>query len=130
MLKVSFCTEILFVCMMTSVRISVLWLYYTLFAVSNRLHRFIVCAGVICIVWFFTCLFIAIFQCTPPSAYWMTLSMDPSCLQPAKALLGVELTNLFLDVAILWIPLLAISPLNMHKTKKIGVSIVFLVGIL
>jgi hypothetical protein len=116
--------------MVTAVKISILWLYYTLFAVSTFVHRFIVGAGIVCVMWFFICLFIVIFQCTPPSAYWKTLSTHPSCLQPAKALLGVELSNLFIDVAILWIPLLAISPLRMHMSKKIGVSIIFLVGVL
>lgn len=124
---------------MTSIKLSILWLYHHIFAARSSGSGFnkpvILAAAVICITWFLITTMILIFQCTPISAYWDTLDgwllVDgASCMSSPRLLLGYELTNFFLDVFVLCIPLPIIWKLNLQQSKKIALVVIFLLGAL
>ncbi|KAI1468737.1 uncharacterized protein F4812DRAFT_424513 [Daldinia caldariorum] len=129
-LKVSYAAELIFTSGITSIKLSILWFYYNLFAVNHRLRLVIKVVGVVCIIWFLVAIFVLIFQCNPIQAYWEQFAQPPYCLESPRVLLGYELTNLFLDVVILCVPVGVVSQLHLQTTKKITVLGIFLLGAL
>ncbi|KAI1109899.1 hypothetical protein F5Y14DRAFT_466260 [Nemania sp. NC0429] len=128
LLKDSWVEELLFGAVLTSVKLSILWFYYTIFSVDRTFRRSIIIAAAICIVWFIVAEFVIIFQCHPVKAFWTTSLFSNSCLDTTKVLFGYELTNFFIDVLILCIPISAVRKLQMSKWKRIAVTGVFLMG--
>ncbi|KAH9904492.1 hypothetical protein F4778DRAFT_790032 [Xylariomycetidae sp. FL2044] len=128
--KMTFIAEIVFGCGITSIKLSILWLYNTLFSVKPNIQRSIHVVASIAILWFIVVTCIIVFQCKPISAYWETVASPEYCSSNTTTLLGYEMTNLFIDVAILCIPIAALSGLRMAMAKKVSVIMVFLLGAL
>ncbi|KAI0844178.1 hypothetical protein F5Y00DRAFT_256200 [Daldinia vernicosa] len=129
-LKLSYSTEILFTFGITSVKLSILWFYYNLFSVNPRLRMVIKAVAVTCLIWFLVAIFVIVFQCNPIRAYWEHFALQPWCLESPRVLLGYELTNLFLDVAILCIPAGVVLQLHLQTSKKVTILGIFLLGAL
>ncbi|KAI0199867.1 hypothetical protein F4808DRAFT_431530 [Astrocystis sublimbata] len=130
LLLTSFILEIFLSLVITSVKFSILWLYHTLFGISTLAKRLIYGTGIACALWFVIAIFVLIiFQCHPVDAYWNEFMSPAACLDARRLLLGYELTNLFIDVVILCIPIVVIGKLQLSQPKKIGASVVFLLGI-
>lgn len=130
LLLTSFILEILFSLVITSVKISILWLYHTLFGISNLAKKLIYGTGVLCIIWFIIAILVLIvFQCRPVDAYWNEFMSPAKCWDAKRLLLGYELTNFFIDIIILCIPVVVIGKLQLSREKKVGASITFLLGI-
>jgi hypothetical protein len=110
------------------VKISILWFYYTLFAV--KAGRVIKIAGALCLAWFIAVTLLLIFQCKPISAFWTHLAQEPYCMDGPHVYLGYELSNLLIDMIILCIPIGCISFSQMEAIKKISVIGIFLLGAL
>ncbi|KAI1812333.1 hypothetical protein GGS20DRAFT_28203 [Poronia punctata] len=129
LLLTSFILEILLSLVITAVKISILWFYHSLFGRDVVAKRWIYGTGVACILWFLVAIFaLIIFQCNPVDAYWNMFMSPLLCMDAKKLLLGYEITNLFIDVVILCIPVIVIGKLQLSKSKKIGASFVFLLG--
>lgn len=128
----TYATEILFGLVITTVKLSILWFYYTIFAVPNSAFNKSIIKGtaVICVVWFLIVNFLVVFQCTPVHAYWDMLAMAPYCIDSPRLLLGYEMTNLFLDVVILCIPVAILRGVQLESSKKMGILAIFLLGAL
>ncbi|VUC24323.1 unnamed protein product [Clonostachys rosea] len=60
--------------------------------------------------------------------YDSSFGSDEFCMSMPKLLLGFELTNLFIDVAILLIPTVMVAKLRLNAIKKVSVIGVFLLG--
>ncbi|KAI0107022.1 hypothetical protein GGR51DRAFT_517121 [Nemania sp. FL0031] len=124
-----FLIEILFTLVLTSVKLSILWFYRNIFQVNRTTNRVIIAVMIVCIVWFIIALFpLIIFQCNPVDALWNKFDAPPYCLESQKILLGYELSNFFIDIAILSIPVATVGKLQLSRTKKIGTSATFLLG--
>ncbi|KAI0439037.1 hypothetical protein F4803DRAFT_568934 [Xylaria telfairii] len=128
LLKFSYINELIFGFGITCIKLSILQLYYSLFAIKKTLQRVIKVTAAICLLWLFVVTFLVAFQCTPVPAYWETLNSSQYCLNPTRLLLAYELSNLFIDVAIVCIPTSAIFKLKLPPLKKIGVMFIFLLG--
>ncbi|KAI4864469.1 hypothetical protein F4820DRAFT_423637 [Hypoxylon rubiginosum] len=128
LLKTTWVAEILFGGLITAVKLSILWFYYSIFSVNRNVKRAIFITGTGCIVWFIVTTFIVLFQCHPIDAFWNQLTQPPFCLDSPTFLLGYEMTNLFLDVAILCIPLGVLKQLHLPLFKKISVGVIFILG--
>ncbi|KAI2620179.1 hypothetical protein GGS26DRAFT_571470 [Hypomontagnella submonticulosa] len=118
LLKWSYIDEIVGGFSITSIKLSILWFYYTIFAVYTTLRRVIQATALVCVIWLIIASFVVIFQCTPIDAYWLNLDDPSHCLESPRLLLGYELTNFFLDVIILCIPITVVSKLRLQTTKK------------
>ncbi|KAI0445142.1 hypothetical protein F4803DRAFT_509530 [Xylaria telfairii] len=124
-----FILEVFFTLIITSVKLSILWLCHNLFHINRTSRWMIYGTGVLCILWFLVATFVlVIFQCHPIDAYWKQLASSSGCFNTQKTLLGYEVTNFFLDFAILVIPVTAIGTLQLSLYKKIGASFAFLLG--
>ncbi|KAI1341942.1 hypothetical protein F5Y15DRAFT_352249 [Xylariaceae sp. FL0016] len=128
LLRTGFQVEILFGTGLSVVKFSILWFYYGIFNINQLMRKVTIGTAVVCALWFVCSTLLIVFQCTPPSAFWETY-LDPGhCLANTKVLLGFEITNLFVDVAILVIPVGAIRDLQLPTAKKTSVMIIFLLG--
>ena len=68
--------------------------------------------------------------CTPLEYYWDKSIPGGICRYPSRLLLISAIVNLVFDVAILILPQGVIWRLNMSRRKRIGCSIVFVIGLL
>ncbi|KAI1091034.1 hypothetical protein F5B19DRAFT_293354 [Rostrohypoxylon terebratum] len=128
--KMAYISELLFGTSLTSIKLSILLFYHTLFSVNDKILRVTRVTAVLCITWYLIVTFIIAFQCHPVSAYWEAVDSPQYCMSSPRVLLGYELSNLFLDVAILCIPATIIPRLNLSRLKKITVLGIFLLGAL
>lgn len=69
-----------------------------------------------------------IFQCRPIRGFW-TREAGTVCLGVKEGLYGVGVVNIVTDFALLVIPLPSIWKLKLSVPKKLGLSIVFLLGL-
>ncbi|KAI1740711.1 hypothetical protein F4680DRAFT_417575 [Xylaria scruposa] len=126
--RLSYMAEILFGVGLTSIKLSILWFYYLLFSINPILKPIIRATAAICVLWFVVATLVIIFQCKPIQAYWEQLDSPVFCLESPRVLLGYELSNLFVDVAILCIPTGTVSQLQLPLSKKLPVIGIFLLG--
>jgi hypothetical protein len=127
-LKFSYASEILFTSIITTVKLSILWFYYVLFGIQRSSRLLLHAASIICIIWFLLVGPIIIFQCRPVHAFWTEFENGPKCLDSQRFLFGYELSNFFLDVMVLCIPITAIGQLKLSTARKLSVSSIFLLG--
>lgn len=123
-----FTIELLFGVDITAIKMSVLVFYYSIFSVSETFARLVKMLSVLCLIWLVVVTFIVVFQCNPVQAFWEELNQSPYCHCSAETLLGYEITNLFLDVIILCLPIGMIWKLNMPGTRKATVASMLLLG--
>ncbi|KAI9154736.1 Satratoxin biosynthesis SC13 cluster protein [Paramyrothecium foliicola] len=127
-MKLLYALELLFGCVITAAKLSILWLYHTIFAVDQVFRRIIYVTAGICILWFVITTLVLIFQCNPVRVLWTEPIQDIKCIKPQGLLLGYELTNFFLDVLVLCLPIWVIRKLKLPTTKKISIVVIFLLG--
>lgn len=132
LLKIGYALQILIGSVITSTKLSILWFYYQVFSGvqggGERNRLIIKIAAVICSLWFIIVTFIVIFQCTPVYAFWFYMDQAPYCMSTPHFLLGYEITNLFLDVFVLCIPIPILSNLRLSSSKKSALIGVFMLG--
>lgn len=126
----SFIAEILFGTSLTSIKLSILLFYDTLFSINDKTLRVTRATAALCIIWYLIVTFVIVFQCKPVSAYWETVDSPTYCRNSPTVLLGYEISNLLLDVTILCIPVSIIPRLHLSTVKKVTVLGIFLLGAL
>ncbi|KAI1396210.1 hypothetical protein F4819DRAFT_504675 [Hypoxylon fuscum] len=128
LLKITWIGTILFGALITTVKLSILWFYHSIFSINLRFKCVIIAVAAACIVWFIVNTSISIFQCHPIDAFWNQFGQAEFCPYTLTFFLGYEITNLFLDVAILCIPLGVLRQLNLPPSKRIPLCLVFILG--
>ncbi|KAI0454619.1 hypothetical protein F5B21DRAFT_524436 [Xylaria acuta] len=128
--KLVYTNELLFGFGITAIKLSILWFYHTLFSVDETLQRVIKATTFICILWFIVATLAIALQCMPVSAFWEYFDMPPYCLEYPRVLLGYEISNLLIDVAILCIPVGTVIRLQLAWSKKAPVIGIFVLGAL
>ncbi|KAI1387739.1 uncharacterized protein F4822DRAFT_291326 [Hypoxylon trugodes] len=128
LLKATFEAHLFFGFTITSVKLSILWLYYTLFRVNKNVKICIQTTAVVCVLWLIIVTFLVIFQCWPVEAYWVANIEGSQCHSIPRILLGYEITNLFLDVLILCIPVGITWRLELPIQRRLAIAGTFLLG--
>lgn len=130
--QMTFVAELLMGMVITSVKVSILWFYYKAFVTGQDIFKKRLIQGTIvaCLLWFIGVTFFIIFSCNPIHAYWDMFGQAPYCMSSVRFLLGYEISNLFLDVWILAIPIPILMRLQMQKSNKMSLLMVFLLGAL
>ena len=122
--------EVFFITTITTVKISILLFYRRIFATA-RFRALTTAFGLLCLLWWFIAFFVIVFQCYPVEDFWnyqLQLAWQASCLAPGTVIFGIEITNLFIDIMILCLPLWMINSLQMSTHRKISVGSMFLLG--
>lgn len=118
--------SILYVPCLGLAKFSILFLYKKL----SQLKWFNTCVYIlmtIVISYSVGIIFALIFPCNPIPANW-DLSVTGKCIDKAGIYLATAAINVITDLLILTLPIPMILRLNMPRSKKIGLVIVFIVG--
>lgn len=74
--------------------------------------------------------FMEVFACTPREKIWNKLVIGGTCLDWISGIITSGVINMISDVVILILPQTVIWKLHISKEKKIGISVLFAIGIL
>ncbi|KAG9238581.1 hypothetical protein BJ875DRAFT_511081 [Amylocarpus encephaloides] len=108
-------------------RFSVIFLYYRLFSVKRWLHYSLIGVGVMSIIWLFIVVFSVAFQCKPVLANF-DASVQGTCLNTQTGFYVSELINMFLDIALVLMPITIIWKLKLPRRERIALCGIFLTG--
>lgn len=81
-------------------------------------------------VFYIICMFIEIFSCNPIPANWDVLITDAKCINKFMLDVVTAIVNTISDLIIWILPLPTIWNLQMNRTKKISISVIFSAGLL
>lgn len=108
------------------IKMSVLYLYARIFRTSGMPLGIKIMMALV-LGWMVSFLFATFFQVWPIRCNWIVC--DPTTNYPAMYVLS-SVTDVILDIAILSLPISFVRKLKMSKSKKIGVTAIFGLGIL
>ena len=125
-------TQLLYYCAQTTIKISLLLMYYRTFSgkVYKRFRIALYAAGTVTIMWFLASFWDTIFQCRPVEASWNRSIPNAKCQNIEKAALGTGISNLILDVLFIALPIPVIWDLKLPRKIKVSLTSIFLLGIL
>ncbi|KAL2671610.1 hypothetical protein Neosp_014200 [[Neocosmospora] mangrovei] len=125
-----FMAEFLYAMSLGFSKLAILGFYWRLFNVSNiRLGIYILQGCTV--IWLTIRTFMTIFHCIPVQAYWNHNIKDAVCkVDPAKFMFGTTLVHLFLEIAVLSLPVFQVKALKLRLGQKIAVVAMFMFGIL
>lgn len=123
-------TQLLYYCVQTTIKMSLLLMYYRTFGVNKRFRIAIYAAGTVTIMWFLASFWDTILQCKPIEASWDHSIPNAKCQDIEKAALGSGISNLILDILFIALPVPVIWDLNLPKRIKASLTGIFLLGIL
>ncbi|KAL4901223.1 hypothetical protein BDW74DRAFT_86925 [Aspergillus multicolor] len=115
---------------MSLIKISMLLLYLRIFPHQKlRIATFIMIAVVS--MWGIAYTIAIIFNCTPRSYGWLKWDGEHQgkCLNQSAMQISHAILNIVFDVIVICLPLPVLLKLNMSKTKKTGVCLMFLTGL-
>ena len=128
-----FVDQIIFILIITMIKISILNFYRRIFA-SRRITRVTSAIIALCLIWGIICLFLVIFQCKPIAAAWdLTYGEVPtSCIDSNQIHFGFEISNFLIDVVILSLSVNLIRRFQIWTSASLraGIIAVFLLGTL
>lgn len=130
-MKFLYVNEVLYFTQVFAVKVSILAFYLRIFPYTT-IRRVIwgtIVLSAICIIIFD---FITIFQCRPISHYWTGWNGDEpgSCLSINAITWAIAAASIILDFWMLALPLSQLKKLQLHWKKKIGIALMFSVGML
>jgi hypothetical protein len=114
------------------VKLSVLFLYRRLFAISRHFNTTSIIIGVLVFLWAFGFLLSYIFQCgTNLWAAWTSLStIEQYCDNDSAQTVSFCITDIVTDIMILITPIPMIMKLQISIPQKLGICAVFALGLL
>ncbi|KAI1344486.1 hypothetical protein F5Y15DRAFT_424627 [Xylariaceae sp. FL0016] len=111
-------------------KLAILCFYWRIFRMSSLKVPIIVLI-VLSALWLILRTLIAVFHCLPVQAFWDKSIPNATCaIDDSKFFTGTVAAHLSLDLAILILPILEIRKLKLRTSQKIGVSTMFMFGIL
>ncbi|RSM00240.1 hypothetical protein CDV31_011861 [Fusarium ambrosium] len=124
-----FMAEFLYAMSLGFSKLAILSFYWRLFSVSNIRVGIYILQGC-SVIWLTIRTFMTIFHCVPVQAYWNHNIKDAVCnIDPAKFMFGTTLVHLFLEIAVLSLPVFQVKALNLRMGQKIAVIAMFMFGI-
>lgn len=116
------------------VKMAILLQYLRLFAPSKTVNpvMFIGARVIIAItgVYYIITTFITMFACTPREKIWNPLVMEGHCLNNDIGILFTCIFNVITDILILVLPARSVWRLQIPRRKKIGIVLLFAIGLL
>ncbi|KAK6086486.1 hypothetical protein SCUP234_01180 [Seiridium cupressi] len=121
--------ELFYAASLACSKFAVLAFYWRMFRTSN-IKIPIITLLVATSIWLILRTFLTIFHCVPVQAFWDKSIPDATCrIDDSKFFFGTVLTHLFLDLAILSLPVLQVRKLQLRSAQKAGVTAMFMFGI-
>ncbi|KAL4916728.1 hypothetical protein BDW62DRAFT_218554 [Aspergillus aurantiobrunneus] len=129
-MKLFFIEEVLYVICISLIKCSMLFLYLRLF--PNKPLRLAIHVAIgITAAWAVGSFFAQVFSCSPISFYWNQWDGEHSgrCSSHNDLLLAHAIINIVLDVVVIALPMPILFKLQMSLEKRIGMCLMFAVGI-
>ena len=128
-LHVLYYDEILYTTGIALTKLSVLAFYRRIFSIKRPLKIAILFIGAFTIAWWLSITVASILQCVPIRAYWDPI-IKGRCEKKYPFFLGVAIPNIALDFVLLILPLHPLWRLNMKRSHKMALVVVFVLGYL
>ena len=110
------------------VKISILLLYRRIFDTAAFRRKTLV-VGILCIIWFFIAICLAIFECHPISAAFNPrMIYTDHCINIQAYYEGVTATNMGIDIIMLLLPVHMVWGLKLPIRQRIVLSSIFMLG--
>ncbi|OAA72086.1 hypothetical protein ISF_01159 [Cordyceps fumosorosea ARSEF 2679] len=119
-------TEIIYIWNLCWTKLSLLMMYYRIFRIPNFKKQVIV-VGTFVICWAITISFLFTFICKPIEKLWIP-ELEGKCVNEVAVWLANAGSTIFSDIVILMLPIPQIWRLNLKKSEKIGLTLVFGLG--
>ncbi|KAF7915866.1 uncharacterized protein EAE98_010946 [Botrytis deweyae] len=127
-MKALYVLTILYLPSMTLSRLSLLTLYWRIFANSKGKWPIII-ASALNILWMIIVTSLAIFSCNPIHGFW-DIDIKSKCLSPTNIFISTEAFTIGLDLIVLLMPVYFIKSIKRSLSQRISISSTFLVGII
>ncbi|KAF2088462.1 hypothetical protein K490DRAFT_2949, partial [Saccharata proteae CBS 121410] len=118
--------EILYVINLVLTKISILYMYYRLFPL-RAMKRWSWAIGGFCIAWVITIVFVFIFLCVPIQKMWYT-TLPGHCVNQVGTWCANAASTILTDCAILVLPMPHVWRLQVDKTQRVLLVIMFALG--
>ena len=96
---------------------------------SGAIYWSLTALQVVNTLFYIACLIVAAFPCNPRQKLWDPL-IAGTCVNGGALILASAVFNLYIDIAMLLVPVFAIMRLHIARAKKFGIGAIFGVGIL
>jgi hypothetical protein len=126
-LKLTFVNIFIMSFTITFARLSIIFLYNRIFGVYSGFRKMLWLNGFLSVSWLLTAIFLNCFRCRPMKAAWNP-TIKGACLELETLFLYTEIINCLLDLALVLLPGVKISKLQLSIRDKIGLCIVFFAG--
>lgn len=110
----------------TASKLSILSLYRQIF-VAKRFQQVNLVIGCLCILWWMIFTIVCLNLCRPVRKFWQ-FEIPGHCLNLNQYILGFNIVDVFLDASIMILPIKPILGLQMSKSRKTQLCMIFLVG--
>ncbi|KAJ5164412.1 uncharacterized protein N7500_006242 [Penicillium coprophilum] len=124
--KLLYFFQIFYVLGPPTVKLALLFLYRRIFEHSSFL-RIVNGMIVLVSVWAIIMTFLAIFNCNPISAFWTT---EGTCFDFKQFAVGYAIVNIITDFVIWLMPIPKVWNIQLPKSQKIALSLIFALGLL
>ncbi|KAL4928119.1 CFEM domain-containing protein [Aspergillus undulatus] len=113
------------------IKMSMLFLYLRLFP-GNKIRLVTIITLVLTTVWGIIYTIVGTFVCTPRSYAWTSWDGEHqgTCLNETAIVVSHAIINIILDVFVIGLPIPTLLKLKLSNTKKAGVCMMFLIGLL
>ena len=125
--KLLFAIDLVYITSITFIRISVVLFYYRIFGKDRWYKRSLWITFSILVSWWIAISLLAIFRCSPVARQW-DYSIPGHCYSLHGTCMGVTVSNVFLDLLILILPLPMLSRLQINMKKKPALIANFMLG--
>ncbi|KAG6004964.1 hypothetical protein E4U21_000587 [Claviceps maximensis] len=125
-----FVQQILYLFLMTTIKLSLLCFYLTIFP-NKRVRVLLWSTIAVNLAWGFACIMVTVFQCRPVQNYWLRYlqrELGGQCLDMNLMGWANGAVSVVIDIWIIGIPLYQMRKLDLNWRKKIGAVIMFLTG--
>lgn len=121
-------TDVLYFSIVEVAKISILLIYYRIFAISRTLRRHVLVVGVM-VIWFWAATTLAtIFNCWPIEWSWRnSFSPAPYCLKYNMFWLTAGVIEAVIDIWFIILPMRGVKKLQLSVQKRVGLASVFLI---
>ncbi|KAF6811243.1 hypothetical protein CSOJ01_05801 [Colletotrichum sojae] len=106
-------------------KLAVLTMYYRIFSPSQSLRMRVWILSSMVVAWGIAVIGVAIFACTPASAFW-DKKIPSKCMQSGR--IAITIPNIVLDVMAALLPIREVWQLRIKTEKKLALASIFLFG--
>lgn len=111
-------------------KLSLFMLYYRLFKPQKLIRYAIIFGATFSFLFYFSNMIVNAILCSPKVGHPWNVAVGVKCARTGVFAVILGIINLILDMFLLILPILVILPLQLSVKKKIGISAIFMAGLL